>query len=499
MSSARVSVGGLVCVLALVAATGVARAADCPGHPDAIGTSRTIYVDPAEHARVGTMQYHETLPLNDHEIVLTFDDGPLPPKTTRVLDVLASECVKATFFTIGKMAQTYPAVLRREYAEGHSIGTHSQNHPLNFQHASLPVVQQEVEDGIASVTAALGDANDVAPFFRIPGLLRQDAVDDYLNSRGLMVFSADFLADDWKHIKASEVYRRALMRIEARHKGVLLLHDIQPATVAALPMLLKELKRRGYHIVHVAPATADQPKTATVPSQWLMSGKKPAWTPEVVAVDPVVVDPIVNGATKAAEPAPSIAPPPSAAPQSSAVVLPFDPLSASLPDATTLSDVKPNARTPDTSAPTASASNANALSVSAPSASAPSPSAPSASAPSPGPPSAAAPIPLRNNTVAVLRGRIPLPPARPRAIGERSAIRTVPLPLPNPQYVGHAGILKPAITDEHRELTTGSIGPAAAPPPTDQSADSDGPTIRPAADIPIKAPVAANTPTTGIR
>jgi peptidoglycan-N-acetylglucosamine deacetylase len=489
MCSARVSVGGLVCVLALVAATGAARAADCPGHPDAIGTSRTIYVDPAEHARVGTMQYHETLPLNDHEVVLTFDDGPLPPKTTRVLDVLASECVKATFFTVGKMAQTYPAVLRREYAEGHSIGTHSQNHPLNFQHASLPAVQQEVEDGIASVTAALGDANDVAPFFRIPGLLRQDAVDDYLNSRGLMVFSADFLADDWKHIKASEVYRRALMRIEARHKGVLLLHDIQPATVAALPMLLKELKRRGYHIVHVAPATADQPKTATVPSQWLMSGKKPVWTPEVVAVDPIAVDPIVNGATEAAEPASSVTPPPSAATQSSGVVLPFDPLSASLPDATALSAVRPNTRTPDASAPTASAPNASASTASAPSATTPSVSAPSAATPSP----------IRNNATVALRGRIPLPPARPRAIGERSAIRTVPLPLPNPQYIGHAGILKPAITDERPELTTGSIAPAAAPPVADQSADSDGPTIRPAADIPIKAPVAANTPTTGIR
>ncbi len=68
------SFGLLMCL----AATQTAFAADCPGHPDAIGTSRTIVVDPREHPRIGTMQYRETLPLRDHEVVLSFDDGPLP-------------------------------------------------------------------------------------------------------------------------------------------------------------------------------------------------------------------------------------------------------------------------------------------------------------------------------------------------------------------------------------------------------------------------------------
>src|SRR3979409_1323001 len=77
-----------------------AHAGECPGHPDAIGTSRVLVVDPTEHVRLGTMQYHETLPLEDHEVVLTFDDGPLPPYTNRVLETLAAECVKATYFLI---------------------------------------------------------------------------------------------------------------------------------------------------------------------------------------------------------------------------------------------------------------------------------------------------------------------------------------------------------------------------------------------------------------
>src|SRR6476660_4547625 len=85
-----------------------ALAADCPGHPDALGTSRTLVVDPREHPRIGVMQYGETLPLADHEVVLTFDDGPLPAHSNRILEILAAQCVKATFFTIGRMASAYP-------------------------------------------------------------------------------------------------------------------------------------------------------------------------------------------------------------------------------------------------------------------------------------------------------------------------------------------------------------------------------------------------------
>src|SRR5271163_3015199 len=118
---------------AMLAATlltvGAAAASECPGNPDAIGTSRTIVVDPLEHPRLGSMQYHESLPLEDHEVVLTFDDGPLPPRTNHILNILAGECVRATFFLVGRMATTYPDVARKVEAAGHTVGTHSQNHP----------------------------------------------------------------------------------------------------------------------------------------------------------------------------------------------------------------------------------------------------------------------------------------------------------------------------------------------------------------------------------
>ena len=133
---------------------------------------------------------------------------------------------------------------------------------------SIERARQEIDDGIASVKAALGDDKAVAPFFRIPGLLRAEAVERYLGSQGIQTWSADFPADDWRHIPASRVYDLAIRRIEAKGKGILLLHDIQPRTVAALPRILQELKARGYRIVHVVPATPELAATPTEPRQW---------------------------------------------------------------------------------------------------------------------------------------------------------------------------------------------------------------------------------------
>jgi len=277
---------GLIAGLAAHAAS----AAECPGHPNALGTSRTLVVDPREHPRIGTMQYPETLPLADHEVVLTFDDGPLPRNSNKVLDILAAECVKATFFTIGNMARSSPEGVRRLLAEGQTIGTHTQDHPLSMNHMSTERAKQEIEDGIASTRTALGDnAGALAPFFRIPGLLRADNVEEYAAEQGIQVWSADFLADDWRHISSQRVYDLAISRLEAKGKGILLLHDIQARTVAALPRILETMKARGYRIVQVVPATAERPATPTEPRQWLLH---PA--PDTIAQWPQVPNFIFN-------------------------------------------------------------------------------------------------------------------------------------------------------------------------------------------------------------
>jgi peptidoglycan/xylan/chitin deacetylase (PgdA/CDA1 family) len=261
--------------LLVLSATPFARAAECPGHPDALGTSRTLVVDPTEHPRIGTMQYPETLPLADHEVVLTFDDGPLPRHTKPILDILAAQCIKATFFIVGQMANAYPQMLREVRDAGHTIGTHTQDHPLRMNRMTIEQNKAEIDEGIASTAAALGDPAQVAPFLRIPGLLRSTEVEDYLTSKGIQTWSADFPADDWHRISPARVAQLAISRLEAKGRGVLLLHDIQARTEKALPHILRELKARGYHIVHVVPATKDMPKTPTEPWQWHLHPVEP--------------------------------------------------------------------------------------------------------------------------------------------------------------------------------------------------------------------------------
>jgi peptidoglycan/xylan/chitin deacetylase (PgdA/CDA1 family) len=261
-------VGALVGMLILGASA--ALAADCPGHPDALGTSRTLVVDPREHPLIGTMQYRETLPLRDHEVVLTFDDGPLPKYSNQVLQILADQCVKATFFIVGQQARANPEGVRKLVAAGHTVGTHSMDHPLTFNRMPIEKAEAEINGGIEWTSAAMTDPSKLAPFFRIPGLMRAEGVEKYLASRGIQVWSADFPADDWRHISSDRVYQLAMQRLEAKGKGILLLHDIQARTVAALPRILHELKARGYRIVHVVPATADQPATPTAAVEWLL-------------------------------------------------------------------------------------------------------------------------------------------------------------------------------------------------------------------------------------
>jgi len=270
--------GVLFFVVWLFGVVAAASAEPCPGNPDALGTSRVITISPSEFSRIGSMQYTQALPLNDHEVVLTFDDGPIPPYTNVILDTLASQCVKATYFLVGDMAHAYPSIVRRIYNAGHTIGTHSQSHPYAFQRLSPQNFEKQIDGGIAMVDAALGDPKALSPFFRIPGLGRTNAIEEYLASKSLVTWSADVVADDWKHIGAKEIVKRAMRRLEEKGRGILLLHDIHPATVLALPDLFKELKQHGYHIVQVV-ASGERPES--LPELVASPDNKEAW-PRIV-------------------------------------------------------------------------------------------------------------------------------------------------------------------------------------------------------------------------
>jgi len=256
--AAKIFAFGLV-IAAVASGCDLAQAQNCPGNPDALGTTRVLAVNPREYPRIGAMDGGVALPLSDKEVVLTFDDGPVPRYSNQILDILAAQCVKATFFLIGEMARAYPSTVRRIFAEGHTIGTHSEDHHIRFGKLPPSLVEWEIDKGILDVGLALGDSRQVAPFFRVPGLARSDVIESELAARVLVDFGSDTVADDWHHrISPKKIIALAMNRLKARGKGILLLHDIHPATVAALPGLLKELRQRDFHIVHVVPTSIDQ-------------------------------------------------------------------------------------------------------------------------------------------------------------------------------------------------------------------------------------------------
>ncbi len=235
-----------------------AAAQSCPGNPDALGTERVLAVDARTTPRVGRKQFPATLALQPKELVLTFDDGPWPTTTPKVLDALKHECVRATFFLLGRNVQAHPAIARRELAEGHSIGHHTFSHPL-LSHMSLAKAEAEIDRGIAADEAALygrTSSRPTSPFFRFPGFASNQALLDALSARGIVVFGADVWASDWLPMAPDQELQLALARIERSGGGILLLHDTKKQTAQMLPAFLRALKRRGFRIVHVVPAAS---------------------------------------------------------------------------------------------------------------------------------------------------------------------------------------------------------------------------------------------------
>jgi peptidoglycan/xylan/chitin deacetylase (PgdA/CDA1 family) len=228
---------GLVVAAAVPWGCDLAQAQNCPSNPDALGTTRVLAVDPREYPRVGAMDGGVALPLSNKEVVLTFDDGPLPHYSNQVLDILAAQCVKATFFLVGEMARAHPSTVRRIFVEGHTIGTHSEDHPVRFGKLPPPLIEWEIDKGILDVGSALGDARQVAPFFRVPGLARSDVIEGELAARVLVDFGSDTVADDWHHrISPKKIIALAMNRLKARGKGILLLHDIHPEPSPLCPI-----------------------------------------------------------------------------------------------------------------------------------------------------------------------------------------------------------------------------------------------------------------------
>lgn len=246
-----------------VAAGSAAASSPCP-RPGALGVARIVDIDTRNGPHFGDIstQIREPTFLAPKEVVLTFDDGPMPGLTRQILDTLDRFCTKATFFQVGRMAVAYPGIVKEVIARGHTVGTHTWSHPLNLRRAAAATAENEIEKGFAAVTLAAGEP--VSPFFRFPGLADSPGMLNFLQSRGAATFTVDVVSDDSFIQSTERLIQTTLKRVDARGGGILLFHDIKAQTARALPAILTALEARGYRVVHLTSATRFMPTQAAI-------------------------------------------------------------------------------------------------------------------------------------------------------------------------------------------------------------------------------------------
>jgi cellulose synthase/poly-beta-1,6-N-acetylglucosamine synthase-like glycosyltransferase/peptidoglycan/xylan/chitin deacetylase (PgdA/CDA1 family)/spore germination protein YaaH len=227
---------------------------------------RTVSVDPYSGMIIGERitKYPSSFVIQrwgkgkTNQVALTFDDGPSPRYTGKILDVLRKYNAKATFFIIGQEGNLYPGILRREIREGHDIGNHTFTHP-NLEKISPRRALLEINATERLLESKLGRktlifrppyGEDVEPSTpaQITSLLEISRKGYYTIGLG-----ADPL--DWENPPADEIARRVIHGVESGQGNIVLLHDgggDRTQTLTALPVILKTLQSRGYSFVGVS-------------------------------------------------------------------------------------------------------------------------------------------------------------------------------------------------------------------------------------------------------
>ena len=239
---------GLLVALPVFAAPAAAAPTRCPNE-NAIGIARTVEIDTTGGPGFGFEHYKAHDFLQQKEVVLTFDDGPQKFATESVLAALAEHCTKATFFSIGKMALGYPEIIRDVAKAGHTIGTHTWSHQPVRKLKTVEEAKSEIERGISAVKRAVG--GPIAPFFRFPTLVDSPETVAHLGMRNIAMFSTDIDSFDFKLQPPEQLVKGVMQKLEKSGKGIILMHDIHKNTAKALPLLLSELKAKGFKIVHI--------------------------------------------------------------------------------------------------------------------------------------------------------------------------------------------------------------------------------------------------------
>lgn len=181
-------------------------------------------------------------------VALTFDDGPNPPYTEQLLDALAENNVKATFFLIGQQIDAHPDTAQQIIKAGHELGGHSSDWEL-LAFKTRRTVEARL-DAMEASFAAIGTTNLV--LFRPPNGILLPGQRKILEAKGLVHISADVVAGDWKDIDAETIRDRVVKKV--RPGSIIVLHDgggNRAATVAAVPLIIAELRKQGYSFLTV--------------------------------------------------------------------------------------------------------------------------------------------------------------------------------------------------------------------------------------------------------
>lgn len=283
-------------LLSAMVSIGAASAfTDCAYDPARTRISRIMAVDSTKGPIYGhflnmpaNKLNNRALVLRDKEVILTFDDGPLPGNTNSVLDTLDKHCMKATFFSVGRMAQSNAKLLQEIDRRGHTIGTHTWSHPRAMDTMPIEDIKVEIEKGFAAVSNALG--KPIPPFFRFPGLRDSPEAVAYMAKRNISIWSVDIISGDTEPgVTSAKIAKDVMTRVRQLGKGIILFHDIKKPTADALDGILTDLKQEGYKVVHVVSNTFYQPnaeliarsdffrstpETATITGRWVASARE---------------------------------------------------------------------------------------------------------------------------------------------------------------------------------------------------------------------------------
>jgi peptidoglycan/xylan/chitin deacetylase (PgdA/CDA1 family) len=234
----------------------------------------------------GARNTYNSVRVNGPYLAITFDDGPHPQNTPRLLNILKERNVKATFFVVGQLAKEYPNIIRRILAEGHEIGNHTMSHPTITK-----LSEDRLKREIGGTHQALVDiAGYHTRIFRPPGgatnaTLKQRFYDEY--GYCTIMWSVD--PNDWKRPGVSVVTSRL---VNGAHNGaILLVHDLHAPSVDAMPNTLDTLLTKGYRFVTVSQlinmeTSAPAPAAAPAPSN-AMPGPPPLLPANALPVNPL--------------------------------------------------------------------------------------------------------------------------------------------------------------------------------------------------------------------